>query len=213
MKSLVLLVLSSALAVAGCKKTSDQLDRGSAAPAASAPRRSAPAGDADRVEVLARHRAVASQEDRDADPVVVHFDRFKVTKARFDPKHLEGGTATIELDMTSIKTGSEERDKDLQSPDYIDVGNFATATIDVTNVKPQSATTYTADASVAFRGVTRTYPVTFAVLATTATSVRVEGEVTFSRLDFGVGIDPATDPTERIDTQLVIQWVLTLQPA
>lgn len=202
MKPVVLVVFSMAIAVAGCKKTADQADRGSAAPVA------AP----DRVEVLARHRAVAGKEDLDADPVVVHFDRFAVTKARFDPRHLEGGTATIELDMTSIKTGSEERDNDLKSPDYIDVGRFATATVDVTNVKQQGATTYTADATVAFRGLSRTYPVTFAVLAATDRSVRIKGEHTFSRLDFAVGIDPATDPSERIDTPLVIQWVLTLQP-
>ncbi len=205
MKRMVLLVL--AIAVAGCKKTADQPDRGSAAPATAKP---APAADADRIEVLARHREVASKEDRDADPVVVHFDRFAVKKAHFDPKHLEGGTATIELDMTSIKTGSEERDSDLEGSDYIDVSKFATATIDVSNVK-QAGSAYTADASVAFRGVTKTYPVTFAVLATTDRSVRIKGETTFSRLDFGVGIDPATDPTERIDTSLVIQWVLTLE--
>lgn len=211
MKTVVLSVFATAIAVAGCKKTADQPERGSAAPATSAGPRSAPTAEPDRVEVLARHRPVASQEDRAADPVVVHFDRFAVTKARFDPKHLEGGTATIELDMTSIKTGSEERDNDLKSPDYIDVGRFATATVDVTNVKQQTATTYTADATVAFRGLTRTYPVTFAVIATTETSVRIKGEHTFSRLDFAVGIDPAKDPTERIDTPLVIQWVLTLE--
>jgi polyisoprenoid-binding protein YceI len=213
-------VLASTIAVSGCKKTADPPAGGSATAATlAAPgsattgtRGSATTADTDRVEVLARHREVASQEDRDADPVVVHFDRFKVTKAHFDPNNLEGGTATLVLDMTSIKTGSEERDRDLQSPDYIDVGKFATATVDVTNVKHQAGATYTADAAVAFRAVTKTYPVTFTVVSTTSDSVRIKGELTFSRLDFGVGIDPASDPTERIDTPLVIQWVLTLAP-
>ena len=52
---------------------------------------------------------------------------------------------------------------------------------------------------------------TFAVVATTKDSVRIKGEHTFSRLDFAVGIDPAKDPSERIDTPLVIQWLLTLK--
>jgi polyisoprenoid-binding protein YceI len=210
MKTVVLLVFSTAIAAA-CGKQADRSDPGPARPP-SAVAGSASTAEPDRVEVLARHRPVASEEDLASDPVVVHFDRFAVTKARFDPDHLEGGTATIELDMTSIKTGSRERDHDLQSPDYIDVGRFATATVDVTNVKQRSATTYTADAAVAFRGVTRTYPVSFRVLSTTGRSVRIKGEQTFSRLDFGVGIDPANDPSERIDTSLVIQWVLTLSP-
>lgn len=211
MKTLVLLVFSVAIAVAGCKKTAEQPERGSAAPTTAPAPSAAPTVEADRVEVLARHRPIASQEDLDSDPVVVHFDRFAVKKARFDPKHLEGGTATIELDMTSIKTGSAERDRDLQSPDYIDVSKFATAIVDVTNVKPQSAATYTADVTVAFRALTRTYPVTFTVISTTDTSVRIKGEHAFSRLDFAVGIDPANDPTERIDPGLVIHWVLTLE--
>jgi polyisoprenoid-binding protein YceI len=206
LKTIGLLFLSMTLALAGCKKTADQPDRGSAAPTSNpAP----PAAD-DRVEVLARHLPAAGKADLDADPVVVHFDKLAVTKASFNPKNLEGGTATIELDLTSIKTGSEERDSDLKSPDYFDVAKFATVTIDVANVKKQD-TKYTADATVACHGVTKTYSVTFEVLATTADTVRIKGEHAFSRLDFSIGIDPATDPSERIAAPVIIQWVLTLK--
>lgn len=208
MKTLVLLFLATMLAFAGCKKSStDPPAPGSAAPTP-AP---APAADADRVDVLARHRLTASREDLDADPVVVRFHKFAVTKASFDPKNLEGGTATVELDMASITSGSTERDDDLKSPAFIDIGKFATATVDVANVKKQADTKYTADATVALRGIRKTYPITFEVLATTADTVRIKGEYAFSRLDFSIGVDPATDPTERIDTGLTIQWVLTLK--
>lgn len=207
MKTFTLLVLSTTIAFAGCKKTADKPDLGSAAPT-TAPKTPT---DADRVEVLARHRPVAGKEDLDADPVVVHFDKFAVTKASFAPQNLEGGTATVELDLTSIKTGSEERDNDLKSPEFFDVANFATVTIDVANVKKQADGKYTADATVACHGVTKTYAVTFDVLATTADTVRIKGEHEFSRLDFAIGVDPAKDPTERIDTPLIIQWTLTLR--
>jgi polyisoprenoid-binding protein YceI len=209
LKTLALLFLSTTLAIASCRNTADQPDRTSAVPTKPTP--PPPAADADRVEVLARHRPNAGQADLDSDPVVVHFDRFAVTKASFDPKNLEGGTATIELDLTSIKTGSQERDDDLKSPAFIDVANFATAVIDVANVKKQAETKYTADATVRFRGATKTYPVTFEVLSTTADTVRIKGEHAFSRLDFSIGIDPAKDPTERVDTALTIQFVLTLK--
>ena len=208
MKTLALLLLST-LVLAGCKKTADPPSAGSAAPTA-APK-PGPAADGDRIEVLARHLPAAGKEDLASDPVVVHFDRFTVTKAAFDPANLEGGTATLELDPASIKTGNGERDTDLQSPDYLDVARFATITIDVANVKKQTATSYTADATVACHGVTKTYPLAFEVLATTADTVRIKGEHTFSRVDFAVGVDPATDPTERIAAPLIIQWVLTLR--
>ncbi len=196
MKILALLSLSTALALVGCKTTPDQR------PPDSTP---------DRIEVLARHRPIAGKADLDADPVVVHFDKFAVTKARFDPKNLEGGTASIELDVASIKTGNDERDGDLKSPEFFDVARFATVTIDVANVKKQADTKYTADATVACHGVTKTYSVAFDVLGTTADTVRIKGEHAFSRLDFAIGVDPAKDPTERVDTALTIQWTLTLK--
>ncbi len=201
MKTLAWLLLPTILCLAACKKTEDKGAPGSAAPAA----------EVDHVQVLSRHLPVASKEDLDSDPVIVRFENFSVTKTSFDPSHLEGGTATVVLDPTSIKTGNEERDTDLKSPDYIDVARFAAITIDVANVKKQAGSTYTADATVACHGLMKTYPVTFDVLATSADSVRIKGEHAFSRLDFGVGIDPATDPTERISPALTIQWVLTLK--
>ena len=212
MKSIALVFLSTTLALAGCKNTTDKPDRGAAAPTTSAQTpKPAPPADADRVEVLARHLPAAGQADLASDPVVVHFDKFAVTKARLDPKNLEGGTATIELDLTSIKTGSDERDNDLKSPAFFNVAKFATVTIDVANVKKQADTKYTADATVACHGVTKTYSVTFEVLASTADTVRIKGEQAFSRLDFSIGIDPAKDPSERIDAALRIQWLLTLK--
>jgi len=204
LKTLALLFLST-LTLAGCKKTADPPAQSAAGSATAKPT------EPDRIEVFARHLPAAGKEDLASDPVVVHFDKFSVAKARFDPKNLEGGTATLVLDPTSIKTGNEERDADLKTADYIDVAKFSTITVDVANVKKQTDAKYTADATVACHGLTKTYPVTFEVLATTSSSVTIKGEQAFSRLDFGIGIDPATDPTERIAAPLTIQWVLTLK--
>ena len=213
MKTLALLCLSTTLALVGCKNHADRPPPGSAAPTTERPtlKPAPPTGQPDRVEVLARHQPIAGKADLDSDPVVVRFAKFAITKASFDPKNLEGGTATIELDPTKLKTGDEERDADLKSPEFFDVAKFATVTIDVANVKKQADTKYSADATVACHGVTKTYAVTFEVLATTADTVRIKGEHAFSRLDFAIGVDPSTDPTERVDTALTIQWTLTLK--
>lgn len=206
---MVKIVLVLSLLVA-CNKKADPPAQGSAV-ATETEKVKPPAGDADRVDILSRHRDIATKEDLAMDPVVIHFHKFAVKKASFDPKNLEGGTATIELDPSSIDSASEERDTDLKSDAYLDIAKFAMVTVDVTNVKKQGDGTYTADAAVACHGITKTYPVKFSVLATTADSVRIKGEHAFSRLDFKIGVDPANDPTERIDPQLIIQWVLTLK--
>jgi polyisoprenoid-binding protein YceI len=192
MKTIVLLVLASVLALtAGCKQPD------AVAVAASEP---------DHVVVLARHKP-----GKPTDPVKVRFERFRVAKASFDPKTIEGGTATIELDLASLKSGDGERDDDLKSPNFIDVGKFATATIDIANVKKTADKTFSADATVGLRGVTKTYPVAFTVIAQTADSIQIKGEHAFSRLDFTVGTDPASDPKQQVDTELTIQMVVTLK--
>jgi polyisoprenoid-binding protein YceI len=162
-------------------------------------------GEPDHIVVLAHHKP-----SKPTDPVVVRFDTFKVVKASFDPKTIEGGTATVEIDLASLHSGSGERDDDLKSANFIDVDKFATVTIDVANVKNKQGKTFTADATVALRGVTRTYPVTFDVIEQAADHIRIKGEQAFSRLDFSVGTDPASDPRQQVDTGLTIEMVLTL---
>ncbi len=162
--------------------------------------------DQDHIVVLAKHRPA-----KQSDPVRVRFDKFRVVKASFDPKKIEGGTATIEIDLVSLKSGNGERDKDLESPAYIDVGKFATVTIDVTNVKKTADKAFAADAIVKLRDVTKTYPVTFEMIEQTDDHVRIKGEHTFSRLDFSVGTDPATDSMQQVDTELTIEMVVTLK--
>jgi polyisoprenoid-binding protein YceI len=180
-------------------------DTGSAAMAGSA---AAPAADpdADSIVVLAKHVEV-----KDTDPVHVRFERFKVVKADFDPKKVEGGKATIEIDTTSLKSGSDKRDGHLQTPDYLDTAKFATVTIDIDKVKKKADKTYAAEATVKFRGVTKKYPVTFDVVDQKDDSIRIKSEVAFSRLDFKVGKDSKDPKIAPVQPELVMQLQLTLK--
>lgn len=221
MKSLKLIVLAAALAVApACKKADPPAQQGSAQPAqgSSQPTGSAqpaaqvepatvktPATEPDHIRVLAMHK-----EKKPNDPVAVEFTKYTVTKASFDAQNLEGATATIELDPTSISSGAAKRDGHLQSPDYLNVPKFAKIVIDIANVKKQAGQTYAADAKVTALGVDKTYPVTFEVVDAQADAVKIRGTHTFSRLDFGVGKDPA-DKDESVAGDLTIQLQLTLK--
>jgi len=212
--------LAAALAVApACKKQQDKQAQpaetaagssvaGSAAPADNAPA-PAPAPEAatetDHITVLAHHK-----NPKPTDPVRISFEKFKVVKADFDPKKIEGGTATIELDLSSLQTDSAKRDGHLKSEAYLDVGKLATATITIANVKQKAGATYTADATVAAHGKTKTYPVTFDVVDAKDDHIKIKGEHTFTRLDFGIGTDPAQNAEEQVGTDVTIQMALTL---
>lgn len=203
--------LTAALAIVpACKKQEDKTPTAtgsSTAGSATAPG-TVPDDSADHITVLAHH-----QNPKPSDPVRINFQKFRVVKADFDPKKIEGSKAVIEIDLSSFHTDSEERDEHLKSQAYLDVGKLATATITIDNVKQKADSTYTADATVAAHGMTKTYPVAFEVLDAKDDRIRIKGEHAFSRLDFGVGTDPAQNAEESVGTELTIQMVLTLAKA
>jgi polyisoprenoid-binding protein YceI len=161
-----------------------------------------PAGDS--IVVLAKH--TPAKKD---DPVKVSFDKFKVTKATFDAKKIEGGTATIEIDTTSVKSGADKRDEHLKTPDFIDATKYSTITVDIDKVKKKAGKSYTAEATVKFRDVTKTIPVTFDVVDAKDDWIKIKGDAKFSRFDFNVGgKDLKTTP---VDPALEIQLALTLK--
>jgi polyisoprenoid-binding protein YceI len=217
MKSLLSIVAIAALALGGCKK-----DEKKEAPAPSADttpatradtKPSQPAQpdtaadvdpDADYVRVLAGHA-----EPKPTDPVVVSLTGFKVVKADFDPAKVEGGTADLEIDLTSLASGSAKRDNHLKSADYLDVGQFAVAKVHVDNVKKTGDNAYTADATVDVHGKQQKYPVSFTVLETLPDGIRIKGEHKFKRHDFAIGA--AEGAEDSVATDLTIQLQLTLK--
>jgi polyisoprenoid-binding protein YceI len=162
----------------------------------------ASAASADSITVQASH-----EKKKPTDPVTLTFEKFTVKKAKFDPKKIEGGTAEIELDVMSLKSDSAKRDGDIKSPGYLDVGKFATATIAVGNVKKKGDKTFTADATVTFKGATTKFPVTFEVVDTTADSIHIKGEHAFTRKDIKLGKDEG----DSIAQDLKIALDLTLK--
>lgn len=228
MKTFKLLVLATALALSpACKKKEEAKtdptptqgsaatptptpDPGSAATPTPDPAAAKPAEEnADWIKVYASHFTKS-----ETDPVEVKFEKFSVTKATFDPQKIEGGTATIEIDLSSLKSNDEKRDGHLKTADYLDVSKFATAIVEIDNVKKKDDKTYTADANVKFHGVDKKYPVTFEVVEAKDDWIRVKGEHTFKRLDFNVGKKAGPDPKKGDDgvaDELTVKMQLTLK--
>lgn len=164
------------------------------------------AATADSIVVLAKHTP-----DKPTDPVQIRFEKFKVTKATFDPKKVEGGKATLEIDATSMKSGEDKRDAHLSTADFLDTAKFPKIVVDIDKVKKKADKTFTAEATVKFRDVTKTYPVTFDVVETKADSIRIKAQTDFSRLDFKIGKDPKEPKAAPVQTGVTIQMQLTLK--
>ncbi len=213
MKTMNLIVLAAVLAVTpACKKKEEPKPTGSGQTMGSAMGSGAMGSGAmgstetaDFIDVLAEHK-----KKKEGDPVVIHFTKFKVTKAAFDPAKVEGGTATIEVDLTSLTSGSGQRDEHLKSADYLNTGKLGTMTIAIDNVKTKAGKTYTADANVKLAGIDRKYPVEFEVVDAKEDWIRVKGERKFPRGDFKIGKDVG-DKDESVGPDITIKVGLTLK--
>lgn len=127
------------------------------------------------------------------DPVLVVFGGLNVVEAKFDPAKIEGGTATIEFDLTQIDSGVPKRDKHLASADYFDSATHPKGTILVKDVKASGEDMYTASADITVHGVTKSYAVEFKVTEKDQTSITIKGTHRFDRNDFAIG-KPEGDP-------------------
>jgi polyisoprenoid-binding protein YceI len=215
MKKLSFAMLALALALAGCTKKKEEAMAPPApaepAPVAPAPVEPTPAPApapvvADSISVFATHT-----EPKPVDPVEVKISTFKIVKADFDPAKVEGGTAEIELDLSSIATDDQKRTDHLKSPDFIDVAKFATANVMIDNVKKTGENKYSADAKVKFHGMEKKFAVAFDVTETTADAIKIQVEHKFSRLDFGVGKDSKDPKVAPVAADLTLKASLTLK--
>lgn len=163
------------------------------------------AQDEDYIKIYGAHEPTT-----EADPVEIIVQKYTVKSAKFDPANLEGSTAELELDLSSIKSDKEKRDGHLQSPDYLDVAKFGTAAVAIAEVKKTGDNEYTGQAKVDAHGMTKTFPIKFTVVESNADSIRIQGEHTFDRLDFGVGKEPDGE-NEKVAKQVTIKMQLTLK--
>jgi polyisoprenoid-binding protein YceI len=168
----------------------------------------APAEDpnADFIEVHAEHA-----KKKPDDPVKVRFAKWTVKKATFDPKKIEGGTATIEVDLTSLSTGSTQRDDHLKTKDYLDVAapGLGTMTITVADVKKKGDDKhFTANATVKLHGAEKKLPVEFEVVDAKDDWIKVKGESKVKRSDFKIG---KTTPDESVAEEMTFKLQLTLK--
>jgi polyisoprenoid-binding protein YceI len=150
------------------------------------------------------------EQAKPTDPVALRFDKLKVTKVKFQgpvKKGIEGSSAQVQVDLGSFKSGSDKRDKDLQSPDYLDVEKHPTVTIDVASPHHIGGGRYRAPAKVNFHGKTYKWEVFFTVVETLPDGVRIRGEHKLTRKQIAVGKETG----DSVGQDLLVRIQLTLK--
>jgi Uncharacterized conserved protein len=112
-----------------------------------------------------------------------HFTKMDVkTNKASEIKSID---AAIEIDITSIWEKSPKLTNHLKAPDFFNIAEFTTATMDINNVKKQSDGTYTVDMKLKMKGLTQDMTSTFTV--TNTNPLHVKGTALVNRNLFSLG--------------------------
>ncbi|HXJ32478.1 MAG TPA: YceI family protein [Candidatus Eisenbacteria bacterium] len=113
------------------------------------------------------------------------FRRWRVTHATIDEAHPERSRVDAEIDLASVDTSLEERDRHLRGDRFLDIEQYPTATVTITDATFEDPDHVRVTATLDLHGVVRAFPMTFAI--TDRGARRIAAEVTLKRLDFGIG--------------------------
>lgn len=127
----------------------------------------------------------------------------------FSPDALAASHLEVQIDMNSVDSKDNDRDKTIRGPDIFDVAHEPSAHY-VTKSISKTAAGYTALGALTLRGVTKDVPVNFQFIPGAA-GAKLEGGATLKRLDFGVGRGDWKS-TEWIGDTVKITFSLVLKP-
>src|SRR5262245_27440637 len=128
------------------------------------------------------------------------FRRWHITDALIDEEHPERSSVTLAIDLTSLDTGNDTRDRHLRSADFFDVNRYPTSTVRVSDVEVDDAQHFTASVQLDLHGRAKTFPMRFVIVDRAAR--RIAGQMSLKRSDFGIGATGSFFNPLRVDDEV-----------
>ena len=163
-----------------------------------------PLAHAQRVTAVAADRSAITFVSKQMNvPVDGKFGRF-TAEILFDPSKPSDSKVSIEVDLNSIDTGSDEANDEVKGKSWFDVKSFPSAKFASTAVKALGGGRYEASGKLTIKGRTRetTAPFTF---KPDAQGGMFEGGFMLKRLDFGIGSGVWSD-TDTVSNEVQIKF-------
>ena len=136
--------------------------------------------------------AISFEAYQQGAPVPGSFERF-TAQIVFDPDDLASSRIEVEIDTASISTGHKDRDTALRSPPLFDVERWPTARFASAGVEHLGGEAYQARGELTIRDVRKDVVLPFTLRVADhpgnpdLLQAAAAGELTISRLEFGVG--------------------------
>lgn len=141
------------------------------------------------------------------------FHQWRIASLTLNRDNLTESSLEIEVDVASLDTGIVKRDDHLRSADFFDVATYPTATIRVYDVHAKEgaeANRYVGKLDLTIRDVTKTREIEFDVID--PETMKVGGELTVLRTDFGVGEPHKSLNPMSVEDEVHISFEATLDP-
>lgn len=136
------------------------------------------------------------------DAVQGRFDSWKAD-ILFGPDALDRSRVTVIIDMTSAKTGDDQRDASLPSADWFDAATHPKAVFTATKFEKAGADRYVAHGTLDLRGVKKPVDLPFK-LKIVGDKAQMSGEASLDRTHFGVGQGEFA-ATDQVPAKVVIR--------
>lgn len=152
----------------------------------------------------------------DREPFSASFKRW-TANIDFDPTDLAHAKAEVTIDVASYTSEDPENDKYRVGPNGLDVRRFAQAKFVTKSFREVSPGHYEAVADLSLHGITKEVKLPFA-LVINGNAAHMTGELTLSRIDFGVGsgntwgIDWSSERTVSHAVKVTVDLLATQTP-
>jgi polyisoprenoid-binding protein YceI len=104
----------------------------------------------------------------------------------FDPKDLGNSSITGSVDVSTLSTENNGRDKHLKTADYFDAPTYPHMTIKSKSIK-KDGSDYSMEASLTIKSTTKTVTIPFSFTEADATKGLFKSEFSIDRVEYGVG--------------------------
>ena len=175
-----------------------------------------PAAQAAQWKVDAARSSLGFVVTWDREPFRASFKRWTAS-IDFDPAELATAKADVAIDIASYVSEDPENDKYRVGPNGLDVRRFAQARFVSKSFRQVAPGRYETTADLTLHGITKEVKLPFA-LTINGNSAHMTGELTLSRVDFGVGtgstwgIDWSSERTVSHAVKVTIDLVATRAP-
>ncbi len=137
------------------------------------------------------------------------FRRFSA-QLNVDPSHLDQSAVRVDVDLSSVTTGTRNADALLQSADFFDSTRFPKARFTSSRITSVGAGSYRAAGQLDLKGHSAPVEISFSAHADGG-ATRYEGSLPISRLAFGIGQGEWSD-TSTLDDEVRLDFSVRVAP-